>query len=80
MDNFSSSVYISHTEFVTIDSTIAYLNGKGIMDIKEEYKKEIVNAINSLKVINSTKGKIYDCLNNIKSIMKIMFVIITYIK
>ena len=50
------------------------------MDIKEEYKKEIVNAINSLKVINSTKGKIYDCLNNIKSIMKIMFVIITYIK
>jgi len=58
--------YISHTEFVTIDSTIAYLNGKGIMDIKEEYKKEIINAINSLKVINSTKGKIYDCLNNMK--------------
>ena len=58
--------YISHTEFVTIDSTIAYLNGKGIMDIKEEYKKEIVNAINSLKFINSTKGKICDCLNNMK--------------
>lgn len=37
--------YISHTEFVTIDSTIAYLNGKGIMDIKEEYKKEIVNLL-----------------------------------
>ena len=55
--------YISHTEFVIIDSTIAYLNGKGIIDIKEGYKKEIVNVINSIKVINSTKGKIYDYLN-----------------
>ena len=36
------------------------------MDIKEEYKKEIVNAINLLKVINLTEGKIYDCLNNMK--------------
>ena len=55
--------YISHTEYVTLDSTITYLNGKGIIDIKEGYKKEIVNVINSIKVINSTKGKIYDYLN-----------------
>ena len=55
--------FLNNTEFISLEATFSYLKGKGLKNELEQYKDEIINALASQKVINSTKGRIFENLN-----------------
>ena len=55
--------YLNNTDFISLEATLAYFRGKGIKNDIDNYKDDIVKALASQKVINSTKCKIIENLN-----------------
>ena len=58
--------FLSHTDYVSLEATLAYFEGKGIKNNIEDYKNDIIKALSSQKDINSTKGKVLENLNIMK--------------
>ena len=55
--------YLNNNEIISLEATISYLEGKGLNDDLDIYKNDILNALASQKVINSTKCRIFENLN-----------------